>query len=67
MDATLPTVFTESVMISAAIDAYREWDVAVVDITGANLSADMDDDVFMILRGTMEGLMVVANPKIYLK
>ena len=67
MDATLPTVFTESVMISAAIDAYRERDVAVVDITGANLSADMDDDVFMILRGTMEGLMVVANPKIYLK
>ena len=48
-----PTVSTEAVLISAVIDAYEEHDVAVVDIPGAYLSADMDDDVLMIFRGTM--------------
>ena len=44
---------TEAVLISAGIDAYKERDVAVVDIPGAYLSADMDDYMFVIFRGTM--------------
>ena len=46
-------VSTEEVLISAVIDAYKERYVAVVDITGAYLSTDMEDDIFMIFRGTM--------------
>ena len=52
-EATSPTVSTEAVLISAVIDAYKERDVAVVDISGAYLSADMDNDMFVIFRGTM--------------
>ena len=33
-------------MIFVVIDIYKEQDVAVVEIPGAYLSADMDDDVF---------------------
>ena len=54
-------------MISAAINAYEERDVAVVDIPGTYLSADMENDVFMIFRGTMAELLVAADPTIYPK
>ena len=49
------------------IDAYEERDVALMEIPGAYLSSDMNDDVFMIFRGTTTELMVVADPKIYPK
>ena len=52
-DATSPTVYTEAVLISAVINAYKERDVAVVDTPGAYLSEDINDDVLMIFRGTM--------------
>ena len=39
--------------------------MAVVDILGAYLSADMDNDVFTIFRGKMAELMVAANPTLY--
>ena len=55
------------VLISAVIDAYEERDVAVVDIQGAYLSADMDDDMFMIIRGKMAELVVAADPTLYRK
>ena len=51
-------------LIYAVIDAYKERVVAVINIPGAYLSADMKDNVFMILRGTMAELMVAAKPKI---
>ena len=62
-----PTVSTEAVLISAVIDAYEEWDMSEVNIPGASLSADMDDDVLMIFRGTMAELMVSADPTLYRK
>ena len=34
-DATSPTVSTEAVLISVVINAYKERDVALVDIPGA--------------------------------
>ena len=41
--------------------------MAVVDIPGEYLSADMDDDVLMIFCGTMAELMVAYNPTLYRK
>ena len=67
IDATSTTVSTEVVLISAVIDAYEERDVAVVDIPGAYLSANMNDDMFLIFRGTMAELMVVDYPTLYRK
>ena len=37
----------------ATIDALEGRDVAVVDITGAYLSVDMDDNLHAVFRGTL--------------
>ena len=66
-DATSPTVALESVMITSVIDAYERRDVAVADIPGAFLTADMDEVVRMCLRGRLAELMVKAAPNIYSK
>ena len=39
--------------------------MAVVDIPGAYLSADMDDEVHVVFRGTLAELMVAADPELY--
>jgi hypothetical protein len=39
----------------------------VVDIPGAYLSADMDEEVIMLLRGRLAELMVKTAPNIYRK
>jgi hypothetical protein len=66
-ETTSPTVATESVMLTAVIEAFEERDVACIDIPGAFLSADMDDDVFVVFRGPLAELMVAADPKLYRK
>jgi hypothetical protein len=65
--ATSPTVAVESVMITATIDAHEGRDVAVVDVPGAFLSADMDEYVIMTIKGRLAELMVKAAPNIYRK
>ena len=62
-----PTVSTEVVITPPVIDANEERDVALVDIPGVYLRADMDNDMFMIFRGTMAELMVSADPTLYRK
>jgi hypothetical protein len=48
-----PTVSLEAVLITATIDAYEERDVVIVDVPGAFLSADMDEEVVMTIRGRL--------------
>ena len=48
-DTTSPTVSTESVFITAVIDATEGRDVAYYDIPGAFLHSDTDEDITMIL------------------
>jgi hypothetical protein len=50
-DATSPTVALKSVLITSTIDAFENGEVAVVDVPGAYLTADMYKEVFMCLRG----------------
>ena len=52
-------------MLTATIEALEGRYVAVVDIPGAYLSADMDDEVHMVFRGTLAELIVAADPDIY--
>ena len=52
-DATSPTVLTKAVMLISTIDALEGRDVAVVDISGAYLSADMYNKVHVVFRGTL--------------
>ena len=64
-DATSPTVSTEAVMLTATLDKLEGRDVAVVDIPGAYLSADMGDEVYVVFRGTLAEMMVMADPALY--
>ena len=66
-EASSPTVAIESVMISCTIDAKENRDVAIVDIPGAFMQADMEDEVYMKLEGKMAELMVRIDPKLYRK
>ena len=52
-------------MLTATINALEGRDVAVVDIPGAYLSAEMDDEVHMVFRGTTAYIMVMADPALY--
>ena len=52
-------------MLTATIDTLEGRDVAVVDIAGAYLSVDMDDEVYVVFRGTLSEMMVAANPELY--
>ena len=60
-DAILPMVSTDAVLISAAIDAYKERDVAVFNTPGACLNTGMDDDVFMIFWGALDKLIIAVD------
>jgi hypothetical protein len=62
-----PTVSLESVWITSTIEAFEGREVAVVDIPDAYLSADMDEEVIMMLRGRLAELMVKTAPNIYSK
>ena len=64
-DATFPKVSTKVVLISTVIDAFEERDMDGVDIPGSYLRAYMEDDIFLIFRGTVAKLMVAAYPKLY--
>ena len=46
-EAMSPTVSNDAVLITSAIDAHEGRDVAVLDIPGAFLHAEMDDVVYM--------------------
>ena len=48
-------------MITATIDALKERDVVVVEIPGSYLSAEMDDEVHVVFRGTIYELMHYIN------
>ena len=52
-------------MLTATIEALEGREMAVVDIPGAYLSAEMDDEVHVLFRGTLSEMMVVANPALY--
>ena len=54
-------------MLSCAIDAKEGRYVAVTDIPGAFLHADMDQDIHMLLEGTIAELIVKLEPKLYRK
>jgi hypothetical protein len=66
-DTTSPTVATESVFITAVIDAQEGRDVACFDIPGAFLHAYVDKDISMLLKGRLAELMVQVAPNLYRK
>lgn len=49
-ETTSPTVSTESVFLTAMIDAHGRRDVACFNIPGACLHVDCDEDITMVLK-----------------
>ena len=66
-EVSSPTMSLEALMLSCAIDAKEGRYVVVADIPGAFLHADMDEDVHMILEGTIAELIVKLEPSLYQK
>jgi hypothetical protein len=67
VDTSSPTVSIEAMMLSRAIDAKENRYVVVSDIPGAFLHADMEDNVHMLLEGTVTEMIVKPDPTIYRK
>ena len=66
-DASSPTVSLEAIMLTMAIEAAEGREVATIDIPGAFLHTDIDEDVVMQLKGKLAELMVQVDPKLYRK
>ena len=64
-DATSPTVSTEAVFLTALIDALENRDVAIVDVPGAFMQADMDELVHVRFTGTMVDLLLEIDAEMY--
>jgi hypothetical protein len=64
-DAASPTVMTDSVIITTAIEAHECRKVITLDIPGAFLHTDLDEEVIMVLRGELAELMVMIDIDIW--
>jgi hypothetical protein len=65
-DAASPTVATEAVFLMAVIDALENHDVAVMNIPGAFMQVDLDNETIHIrLTGKMVELLLEIDHKIY--
>jgi len=64
-ETSSPMVSLEAIMCSCAIDAKEGRHIAVTDIPGAFLQADMDQNVHMLLEVTIAELIVKLEPKLY--
>ena len=65
IDVTSPTAATESVLVTAAIDATEVQDVDVINTPGSFLTADMDEEVIVILENEMVNAMLEIDKEIY--
>ena len=68
-DASSPTVATESVLLSCAIDARENRDVAVIDIPNAFIQTTVQDEkdkVVIRIRGLVVDMLVKIAPDTYL-
>jgi len=54
-------------MLSCTIDTKEGRHVTVTDIPGAFLHADMDQDIHMLLEGTITELIIKLEPRLYRK
>ena len=68
-EATSPTVMTESVMITATIEAEEERDVATFDIPNAFIQTHVDekdaqgDRIIMKIKGAMIDVLIEIDPE----
>jgi hypothetical protein len=66
-DSASPMVATDSILISATINAHEGHNIALIDIPGAFLNAYNDKDMIMLLKRCLAELMVQVDPQLYCK
>ena len=64
-DSTAPTVSTEAVFLTAVIDALENRDVAVLDVPGAFMQADIDELVHVRFTGEMVKMLLDIDEEMY--
>ena len=64
-DASSLTISIEAMVLSCAIDAKENRYVVISDIPGAFLHADMEENVHMLLEGTVAEMIVKLDPLMY--
>ena len=64
-DSTAPTVSTEVVFLTAVIDALENRDVAVLDVPGAFMQADIDELVHVRFTGEMVKMLLHIDKEMY--
>jgi hypothetical protein len=62
-----PMVATDSILISATIDAHKERDIATINFPGAFLKAYNNKDTIMLQKGCLAKLLVQVDPHLYCK
>ena len=63
--ATYPIEATESVLIATSIDSTKRRDITVVDVLEAFLTANMDEEVILLLIGELSEIMESISPTAY--
>ena len=66
-EVSSPIVSLEAMILSCTIDAKEDRYILLADIPGAFLHTDMDEDVHMILEGTIAEQIVKLDPSLYRK
>ena len=61
-DITSPTISTDALMMTLVVDAMEERVVGIGDVPGAYLQADMDDLVYMKMKGKSVEVMCQTDP-----
>ena len=67
-DASSPTAATESILLTATINAEEGRDIMTVDIPNAFVQTELDlkqDQILMKVRGMLVDMLVDINPEIY--
>ena len=64
-ESASPTVATESVFITAVVDAHEGRTVKIVDMPGAFMHADQDDLVYVQFTGKMVDKLIEIDEEIY--
>ena len=64
-ESTAPTVSTEAVFLTAMIDAMDNLNVAVLDVPGAFMQAEIDELVHVRFTGAMVSMLLQIDHEMY--
>jgi hypothetical protein len=64
-ESSYPTVFIESLFLTAVIDAKEHRDIVTCDIPGAFLNPDINEVLHMCIDGPMAEMLVEIDPDLY--